>query len=60
LKEKHTLIKKNKVIQMEITLNKGFLMCREGKCVDISHNNCEYAFDELDNQIECEELQRNI
>jgi len=45
---------------MEITLNKGFLMCREGKCVDISHNNCEYAFDELDNQIECEELQRNI
>lgn len=45
---------------MKNTYQQELMLCREGKCVDIAHNDCDYAFDDYENQIECEEMKRNI
>lgn len=38
----------------------AYMVCMEGKCVDIRLKDCEDLFDELGHQIECEELKKGL
>lgn len=40
--------------------NKETMMfCQEGKCVDVLIAKCSVEFEDINNQIECEEMKKN-
>lgn len=43
-----------------ISENDTMMFCEEGKCVDVRTVKCDIAFENINNQIECEEMKKII